>query len=229
MAKRNAAESLYVVSIYDEPNRPGMLRFTFVPRCLPPTRVPGEPAKAVPLYSVTVEGKADETVFTWLVVPENEDVKGGLEDIAKKRVTARHQWLEKLRKLVDTVKGWSDELGWSTKVVEKKMEDYEIGTYKAPALLLQEEAVKLFLEPVSRVSPSAAGVVDLYLMPAYDDIASLYYYNHKWNVHYLFPGSPEVGNLQEMEAKPLTKATLRKVFDEMKRHASRSVQLDDAA
>jgi hypothetical protein len=56
-------------------------------------------------------------------------------------------------------------------------------------------------------------------MPSYDDIASLYYYNNQWNVHYMFTGAPTVGNILEAEAKPLTKATLREVFEEMKAHA----------
>src|SRR5438067_3341322 len=158
MAKQKSAEPPYMVSIYDDPAHPGSLRFMFVPKGLQQGRIPGEPPKPIPQYIVTVEGNADETVFTWLAAPENEEVKDELEEIARKRVTARHRWLMKLRNLVDTVKGWSGELGWATKVVDKRMEDHEIGTYKAPALLLQEEAVKLFLEPVSRVSPSAEGV-----------------------------------------------------------------------
>ena len=48
-----------------------------------------------------------------------------------------------------TVKAWADQLDWATKVVDKKMEDAEIGNYKAPGLLLQKEAVRLFLEPVA--------------------------------------------------------------------------------
>ena len=39
------------------------------------------------------------------------------------------------------------------------------------------------------------------------------------NVHYLFEGEPAVGNGLDADAKPLTKATLRIVFDEMKAHA----------
>jgi hypothetical protein len=56
-------------------------------------------------------------------------------------------------------------------------------------------------------------------MPSYYDIASLYDYNNRWNVHYMFEGAPPVGNILEAAAKPLTKATLRKVVDEMKAHA----------
>ncbi|HVA46171.1 MAG TPA: hypothetical protein VNH11_07345 [Pirellulales bacterium] len=57
-------------------------------------------------------------------------------------------------------------------------------------------------------------------MASYDDIASLYFYNDRWNVHYLFEGAPSAGGMRDAEAKPLTKATLRKVFDQMKAHAA---------
>ena len=35
----------------------------------------------------------------------------------------------------------------------------------------------ILLEPVA---PGTEGVVDLYLMPGYDDIASLYHYSNRW-------------------------------------------------
>ena len=135
------------------------------------------------------------------------------------QATMRTEWLERLGSLIDTIKGWAEELDWATKIVEKKMEDAEIGDYKAPGLLMQKETVRLFLEPVARSAPGTEGVVDLYLMPSYDDIASLYYNNGQWNVHYMFEGTPSVGNVREAEARPLTKETIQQVFDEMKSHA----------
>ena len=44
-------------------------------------------------------------------------------------------------------------------------------------------------------------------------------HDDQWNVQYLFRGEPTIGNIHEAEAKPLKKATLRKVFDETKAHA----------
>jgi hypothetical protein len=54
------------------------------------------------------------------------------------------------------------------------MDDAEASTYHAPALLLQQETVRILLGPLARSAPGADGVVDLYLLLAYDDIASLY-------------------------------------------------------
>jgi hypothetical protein len=215
MARQRATQSTYVVSIYDDPDASGALRFTFVPKSIRPAQAEAE----TPRYTVSVQGHGDATKFQWIHPPTRETTREELEEIARQRVTARHEWLEKLRKLVAKVKGWADELDWATRVVDKKMEDAEIGNHKAPGLLLQKETVRLFLEPVARAAPGTEGVVDLYLMPYYDDIASLYYGNNRWNVHYMFEGSPTVENGREAEAKPLTKATLRNVFDEMTAHA----------
>src|SRR5262245_26987296 len=86
----------------------------------------------------------------------------------------REEWLERLSGLVETVRRWAQDLDWSTRRIEKKMEDSEIGTYKAPALLLQKEAIRVLLEPIAHAAPGVEGIVDLYLMPAYDDVARLY-------------------------------------------------------
>jgi hypothetical protein len=204
-----------MISVYDDPDVIDALRFTFVPRSRGRTQG-REPA---PQYIVSVQGHGDETKCTW-IRPPAEAIREKLEGIVRKRVNARQEWLEKLRKLEARIAAWANELDWATRVVDKKMEDAEIGNYTAHGLLLQKETVRLFLEPVARVAPGTEGVVDLYLMPSYDDIASLYYYNNRWNVHYMFEGAPTVGDIIHAEAKPLTKATLRKVFDEMKAHAA---------
>lgn len=219
MSKRKAAQPRYVVRIDEGPNGPDALRFTFVPEGLRRGRAAGEPPNSVPQYVASVQGHGDDVLFTWIQRPPEAATRDELESIARDRVSARHAWLDKIQKLVATVNTWAKELGWATKVVEKRMEDAEIGNYKAPALLLQEEMTRLLLEPVARSAPGTDGLVDLYLMPSYDDIASLYYYDGRWNVHYLFEGTSAVGNTREAEARPLTKATLRKVFDEMKANA----------
>jgi hypothetical protein len=78
----------------------------------------------------------------------------------------RAEWLERLTGLVEAVRGWAQDLDWSTRQIEKKMEDSQLGNDKAPALLLQKETVRVLLEPIARFAPGVEGVVDLYLMPA---------------------------------------------------------------
>ncbi len=132
----------------------------------------------------------------------------------------REEWLNRLTALVDSVNAWAKELGWSTRRIEVRLEDSEIGTYQAPALLLQEEATKAFLEPIARSAPGAEGVVDLYIMPAYDDIASLYFAGGRWLLHHTAPGTPGAAAIREAESMPLSKDTLREVLEEMKRNAA---------
>jgi hypothetical protein len=78
----------------------------------------------------------------------------------------RKEWLHRLTTLVDSVENWTKELGWSTRRIEKEMQDSQIGKYQAPALLLQEGTTRMLLEPIAHDAPGAEGVVDLYLLPA---------------------------------------------------------------
>ncbi len=139
---------------------------------------------------------------------------------AKESNDLRDEWLSRLATLVDHVEGWAKELGWFTRRIDKKMRDPEIGSYFAPALLIQKDTTPVLLDPVARSSPGADGVVDLYLMPAYDDIASLYYYGGGWNLHSRSHDKKAVATIQEADSKPLSKDTLNEVLEEMRQHAA---------
>jgi hypothetical protein len=131
----------------------------------------------------------------------------------------REEWLDRLSKLVSLVQSFAHDLDWSTRAIEKSMEDAQIGAYTAPALILQFETVRVLLDPIARSAPGAEGVVDLYLMPAYDDIASLYFEDGVWRLHYMFPDASPVNTIREAAAEPLSKESLAKVLEEMRRHA----------
>src|ERR1700677_3710150 len=134
MSKQKLAQPRYMVGIYDDPNRTGALMFSFVPN----GAETGPPLQ----YTVSVQGHGDTMAFQWLKSAPNDAVRGELEEIARDRVTARHVWIERLNKLIATVKEWAESQGWSTKIVEKKMEDAEVGNYKAPGLVLQDPPVR---------------------------------------------------------------------------------------
>ena len=95
-----------------------------------------------------------------------------------------------------------------------------MGSYKGPALLLQKDTTRALIEPIARTTPGTEGVVDLYLMPAYDDVASLYFYDGGWQLHYPLPGSPIVATIRDARHNPLSKDSLKEVLDEMIRNAS---------
>lgn len=134
--------------------------------------------------------------------------------------TLRDEWQHRLVSLIDWIQKSAAALGWSTRKIEVSLTESQIGAYKAPALLIQEDTVRILVEPVARAAPGADGIVDLYLMPAYDDIASLYYYHDQWHIHYMFPESRAVADMREADAKPLTEETLREVLEAMKQNAA---------
>src|SRR5271156_3614555 len=132
----------------------------------------------------------------------------------------RDEWLRVLADLTSQVKSWAEELNWSTRQIPKKMKDSRLGSYEAPALLMQKETTRVLLDPVARFTPGADGVVDLYLMPAYDDIASLYLLNGEWRLHYMFAGTPTVATLKETGSRALSKETISQVLNEMSVNAA---------
>lgn len=131
----------------------------------------------------------------------------------------RDEWLGRLGALVDDVKRWAEPSGWFTRVISKKMEDSDLGDYRAPALLLQKDTVGILLDPISRLAPGVDGVVDLYLMPAYDDIANLYFADGRWRVDYRFHFHDGAGP-GVVEDTPLDRETLGRILDAMSRYAA---------
>jgi len=132
----------------------------------------------------------------------------------------RDEWLNRLAALTSMVKDWAEALDWSTRQIVKKMQDSRLGPYEAPALLMQKETTRVLLDPVARFTPGADGVVDLYLMPAYDDIASLYFVDGEWRLHYMYPGTPTVGTIRQADSCPLSKDSIGQVLNEMSTHAA---------
>jgi len=135
----------------------------------------------------------------------------------------RAEWLTRLNQLISDARTWAEGLDWETRRIEIVLEDSQLGKYKAPALLLQQESLKILLEPIASSAPGTQGVVDLYLMPAYDDIASIYYYEEAWHVHYMFPGTPSAGDIHDAPGKPLTKESFQEVLEEMKKNAGQQI------
>ncbi|WP_165232133.1 hypothetical protein [Aquisphaera insulae] len=218
MARQRYAPATVAVKVDDDPDVEGTLRFTFTPGADGPLQSVGESLFPATRYVASVRGTGDLVEIHWLRAPERETVRGELESLARRRVQERTEWLGRLRDLVTTVKGWADELDWAAKVVDKRMEDAEIGGYRAPSLLLQRESVRLYLEPIGRSAPGIEGVVDLCLMPSYDDVARLTNEGDRWKVRYVFDDVVP-GNGRADRVRPLTKATIRRVFDAMQIHA----------
>lgn len=142
-------------------------------------------------------------------------------------------WLARLNDLIDLVERTARDGDWSTRRIEKRLKDSRLGSYVAPVLIMQHETTRVLMEPIASSAPGAEGVVDLYLMPAYDDLASIYFHDGQWWLHYFPQGEPipsvrgagdDAGQvavgMRDAPAQPLSEGSLRHVLAEMREHAA---------
>ncbi len=94
---------------------------------------------------------------------------------------------------------------------------------EVPSLFIQRGPTRLLLDPIAYDAPGSEGVVDLYLMPTYDDTASLYLNHGIWTIHYEFPNTPVVDGARPVEVMDLTEKNFTWVLDEIAAHAVPSV------
>jgi hypothetical protein len=229
VTEQNLISRGYMISVRAPADAADGYHVTYVPRAPQSSANPGllhslgnggSPRRVVAPFEAVVEAHGEDLAVRWASLPpELVAAQDQLELDAKERVRVLSGWLSRLSSLVNEVEGWVKELGWSTRRIEKPMEDSQIGKYRAPSLLLQEGTDRILLEPIARSAPGTEGVVDLYLMPAYDDIASLFYDDGHWNLQYLFQGTPSA-NTREAPAKPLSREILQEVLAEMRQHAN---------
>ena len=140
------------------------------------------------------------------------------EDVADSEAI-KDEWIGRLERLTSDVKNWAEASHWRTRRITKTVTERQLGSYKVPMLLMEKDAVEVVLNPVARYMPDAAGAVDLYLAPAYDDIAGLYFEDDRWVVHYAPP--PEPGQPEsevEVQQHPLSEATIRMILGGMAAH-----------
>lgn len=209
----------YMVSVRQVPDTADTYQLAYERRGIQQARNSGGAPKRVPEgFKASARVLDNEIQVTWQKTPPDSAAKEEFEEDVRHRVGLLHQWIERLSPLLSSVKTWAEELGWATRIISKPLKDAEIGDYKAPALLLQQDMVRAGLEPIGRSAPGVEGVVDLYLLPVYDDIASFFHYDGKWHLHWQPPAETASVSVREAQAKPFNKKSLREVLDEMKKH-----------
>lgn len=125
----------------------------------------------------------------------------------------------RVAELNSTVRSWV-EPEWVSKEYPKKLRDEHGQRYEAQALFLQRGPVRILLDPIAFDAPGSEGLIDLYLMPTYDDLASLYFEDGQWVIHYAFPPSPEESHsVVETQALPLDQAAFQQVLESIAAHA----------
>ena len=142
-----------------------------------------------------------------MAVPRARVRRPHVEDPEKER----DDWVRLLNDLVGTVEGWIRP-EWSTRRIEKEMYDSVLKGYKVPALLMQREIARVLLEPITRFTPGTDGVVDLYLMPAYDNIARLYRVDGDWKLNYTFRSEKVEPSIRNAKALPVTEENFLRVL-----------------
>ena len=221
MSEQQTDQQRYSVSVHEAEGTPGAFIFTFMPKGVQQARAVGGQPNRVPRYVVAVRVDGDSVTFDWVATQDAPGVaQQELEQEVRDRLEARKAWVSRVTDLVALIEQWAKDLGWATRRIQKRLDDSYVGRHEVLGLLMQEDTTRVLLEPVGRSAPGVGGVVDLYLMPAYDDIATLYYYDNGWNLHYSFPGTNGAVNTREAPGKPLSKDSLREVLAEMKQHAA---------
>jgi hypothetical protein len=201
----------------------GTYRVSFVWGLAHPRGYGGEDQKVKTTALVLVRAENDGTVLrvSHYGPPEQplpDRDQRHFEQKALELVSRRIAWIKQVTDLAGKVEQWGNDLGWATRRIEKRVEDIRLGDHQVPALLLQQDLTRVLLEPVSPWVPGADGLVDLSLMPSYDDVASLYLSGGSWSIHYILPGTKAVATVREATAVPLSKEALATVLGEMKKH-----------
>jgi hypothetical protein len=92
--------------------------------------------------------------------------------------------------------------------------------YEVPVLVLDRGEAEVSLVPVARKVPGADGLVDFYVMPDFDDVASLYRENGQWFFRYAFyPDPMNTHSVIETERFLLDEASLDRVLNDIAAHA----------
>jgi len=113
---------------------------------------------------------------------------------------------------------------WSIHRDEKRMRDEEGEVYKVFALTLVKGATRLLLDPNGFGFPGAEAGVDLYLLPPYDPVASLYRENGTWFIHSPFPdGQLAIARPEEWDRTELTPDAIRSTLESIAQDAIPSV------
>ena len=129
-------------------------------------------------------------------------------------------WLELLNGLIDNVKAWAEAAGWETRLTGRDVKGKGVVHYEVPVLVLDRDEAEVSLVPVARKVPGADGLVDFYLMPDFDDVASLYQEKGQWFFHYAFQPDPRATHsVIETERFLLDEASLNRVLNDIVSHA----------
>jgi hypothetical protein len=138
--------------------------------------------------------------------------------------TPRERFEKHVVDLVRQVQIWlKDDDEWTTRAYPKRFRDVDQQIFEIPSLFIQKGPTRMLLDPIAYDVPGAEAAVDLYLMPTYDDLATLYFEKGGWSIHYPLPADDANGIQGEGRALPLSPQTFRDVLNLIAAHAVSSI------
>ena len=152
MSGQTAENQQYMVNVSPAEGVGGGLFFTFMPKEPKAEHVPGGTLRRLPQFVVAVPGGARELHFDWSKTPDVPEAaaREEIQSEVAARMEERWTWLDRVKALVDQVEQWARELNWSTRRVEKGIDDVRIGKHRVPALLMQEETCRVLFGTLAR-------------------------------------------------------------------------------
>jgi hypothetical protein len=113
---------------------------------------------------------------------------------------------------------------WSMRRDQKRMRDETGNVYSVLSLTLINGPVRLLLDPNGYDIPGADGVMDLYLLPPYDPVATLYLEDGEWSIQSPFPAALDaIDNQTKWARSRLTKESISNTLGSIVEHAVPSV------
>jgi hypothetical protein len=129
-----------------------------------------------------------------------------------------------VERVVDQLEGILSRQDWVLRRDPKRMRDETGNVYSVLSLTLFKGPVRLLLDPNGYDIPGADGVVDLYLLPPYDPVATLYLEHGEWFIHSPFPTNLNaLADPTKWTRSPLTEDSISNVLESIARDAVPSV------
>lgn len=107
---------------------------------------------------------------------------------------------------------------------EKRMRDETGGVYSIQSLTIFMGPMRLLLDPTGYGLPGCDGAIDLYLLPPYDPVATLYFEHGEWFIHSPYLAAKEsIARPTEWGRSALTRESISHLLASLAKNAVPSV------
>jgi len=129
-------------------------------------------------------------------------------------------WQQILNDLFSKIRVWVSNRDCAVKLIDKTYEVNGSGRTTIPALLIQEEALKMIVDPIDWDPVKSESIVDLYIMPQYEDGARFFYGQNEWRLYWVDPEILYPRELQRTDGSTnLDSQNFNRLLDGLKQNA----------